>query len=90
MKARASAGFCILAVDDGLHLLLQPAPNFRLLQQLGCSAMIMRVGIVASTESFEINCVFMAALSAILHYYLVFKQATELEIVVTLASTLIK
>ena len=87
MKARASAGFCILAVDDGRHLLLQPAPNFRLLQQ---PAMIMRVGIATSTESFAIDCVFMAALSAILHYYLVFKQASELEIVVTLASTLIE
>lgn len=52
--------------------------------------MIMRVEIAASTESFEINCVFMAALSAILHYYLVFKQASKLEIVVTLASTLIE
>ena len=75
MKARASAGFCILAGR------LQPAPNFRLLQQLGCSAVIKR------TASTEFDCAFMAALSATL---LVFKQAFDLEIVVTLASTLIE
>ena len=90
MRAIASAGFGILVVSDGQYLLLLSLPNSKLLQQLGCFAVIMRNEIAASTDSFEFNCVFMVAHNALLLNSLVFKQVSDLEIVVTLASTLIK
>ena len=90
MKAKASAGFGILVVSDGQYLLLLSLPNFKRLQQLGCCAVIMIIEIAASTDSFEFNCVFMVAHYALLLNSLVFKQVSDLEIVVTLVSTLIE
>ena len=90
MKAIASAGFGILEVNDGQYLLLLSLPNFKRLQQLGCFAVIMRIEIAASTDSFEFNCVFMVAKNALLLNSLVFMQVSDLEIVVTLVSTLIE